>query len=69
MRCEEDQLELVAPVAIRVAPGTWRSHRNEHGVPVSMWVVSRLIEASDSEKRPGYWDASPRARRSTRERA
>jgi mannose-6-phosphate isomerase-like protein (cupin superfamily) len=37
-----DEIETVqAPAAVRVAPGTARSHRNEGDQEVEMWAISR----------------------------
>jgi mannose-6-phosphate isomerase-like protein (cupin superfamily) len=55
-----DAIETVsAPAAVRVAPGTIRSHRNEDDEDVEMWAISRQLGRSDSTKIDDYWDASP----------
>lgn len=66
MRCGDDVLRLQAPAAVRVAPQTPRSHRNEGDEPVEMWAVSPWMDISDSTKLPGFWDPSPHAERRPR---
>jgi quercetin dioxygenase-like cupin family protein len=56
-----DEVERVGPgSAVRVAPQTVRSHRNEGDEPVEMWAIS---PASDDggEKVEDFWQASPEA--------
>ena len=61
-----DRTETVsAPAAVRVAPHTSRSHRNEQDEPVEMWAVSRRIERADATKIDDFWDASPQARQTS----
>jgi mannose-6-phosphate isomerase-like protein (cupin superfamily) len=62
MRFGEEVRRLSAPAAIRVAPGTARSHRNEGVEPVEMWAVSRKLERQEATKIDDFWEASPRAR-------
>jgi mannose-6-phosphate isomerase-like protein (cupin superfamily) len=62
MRLGEDVHTLVAPAAVRVAPSTPRSHRNQGEEPVEMWAVSRQVEHSDATKLDDFWEASPQAR-------
>ena len=58
-----DDIETVGPgAAVRVAPETRRSHRNEGDEPVEMWAISRKIDHSDSTKLDDFWEASPDAR-------
>ncbi len=58
-----DDIELVrAPAAVRVAPRTARSHRNEGDEPVEMWAVSRRVERGDATKLDDFWEPSPQAR-------
>jgi mannose-6-phosphate isomerase-like protein (cupin superfamily) len=58
-----DAIETVrAPAAVRVAPGTTRSHRNEGDEDVEMWAVSRQLGRGDATKVDDFWDASPDAR-------
>jgi mannose-6-phosphate isomerase-like protein (cupin superfamily) len=59
-----DDIEPVGPgCAVRVAPRTPRSHRNEGDEPVEMWAISRKIDHSDATKIDDFWEASPDARR------
>ena len=59
----DDRVETVsAPAAIRVAPQTPRSHRNEGDEPVEMWAVSRKIDRGDATKIDDFWEASTEAR-------
>jgi quercetin dioxygenase-like cupin family protein len=62
VRCGDDVQTVTAPAAIRVAPQTPRSHRNEGDEPVELWAVSPKIERSDSTKLDDFWEASPAAR-------
>jgi mannose-6-phosphate isomerase-like protein (cupin superfamily) len=58
-----DAIESVsAPSAVRVAPRTPRSHRNEGDEPVEMWAISRKIDHGDATKLDDFWEASPDAR-------
>ena len=58
-----DTVETVrAPAAVRVAPGTTRSHRNEGDEDVEMWAVSKRIDRGDATKVDDFWEASPEAR-------
>jgi mannose-6-phosphate isomerase-like protein (cupin superfamily) len=57
-----DEVRLVsAGSAVRVAPHTKRSHRNEGDEPVEMWAVSRRLDDRDSVKIDEFWEASPEA--------
>jgi mannose-6-phosphate isomerase-like protein (cupin superfamily) len=58
MRFGDDIHEVGAGTAVRVAPGTPRSHRNEGDEPVDMWAVSRRLEQDDSVKIDEFWEAS-----------
>jgi mannose-6-phosphate isomerase-like protein (cupin superfamily) len=60
-RLGEDIRTVSAPAAVRVAPGTPRSHRNENAEPVEMWAVSRRIARADATKIDDFWEASPDA--------
>ena len=60
-RLGEDIRTVTAPAAVRVAPGTPRSHRNENAEPVEMWAVSRRIARADATKIDDFWEASPDA--------
>jgi mannose-6-phosphate isomerase-like protein (cupin superfamily) len=58
-----DDIHRVGPgAAVRVAPQTRRSHRNEGDEPVEMWAISRTIDHSDATKIDDFWEASPAAR-------
>jgi mannose-6-phosphate isomerase-like protein (cupin superfamily) len=61
MRFADDVHEVAAGSAVRVAPRTPRSHRNEGDEPVEMWAVSRHVEGSDAAKIDDFWPASPLA--------
>lgn len=57
-----EEVETVGPgTAVRVAPRTVRSHRNEGDVPVEMWAVSPVSDSDRGEKVEGFWEASPAA--------
>jgi mannose-6-phosphate isomerase-like protein (cupin superfamily) len=57
-----DAIETVrAPAAVRVAPGTTRSHRNEGDEDVEMWAISRQLGRPDATKVDAFWEASPDA--------
>jgi mannose-6-phosphate isomerase-like protein (cupin superfamily) len=58
-----DEVRAVGPgAAVRVAPRTPRSHRNEGDEPVEMWAISRRIDRGDATKIDDFWEASPDAR-------
>lgn len=57
-----DEVQTVGPgSAVRVAPRTVRSHRNERDEPVEMWAISPASESDGGEKVEGFWEASPEA--------
>ena len=60
MRFGDDVHTVSAPAAVRVAPKTPRSHRNEGDEPVDMWAFS-LKGHSDATKIDDFWEASPKA--------
>jgi mannose-6-phosphate isomerase-like protein (cupin superfamily) len=61
-----DQVEKVtAGSAVRVAPNTTRSHRNEGEEPVEIWAVSKKIEDEDSTKVEDFWEPSQNAAQSS----
>ena len=62
MRFGDDIEQVGAGCAVRVAPRTPRSHRNEGDEPVEMWAISRKIDHSDATKIDDFWEASPAAR-------
>jgi mannose-6-phosphate isomerase-like protein (cupin superfamily) len=54
-----NEIERVdAGSAVRVAPATVRSHRNEGDEPVEIWAVSRRIDRSDATKVERFWATS-----------
>jgi mannose-6-phosphate isomerase-like protein (cupin superfamily) len=58
-----DDITTVGPgAAVRVAPRTPRSHRNEGDEPVEMWAISRRLDHADHTKLDDFWEASPDAR-------
>lgn len=61
MRFGDDVHEVAAGTAVRVGPGTVRSHRNRGEDPVEMWVFSRKDEGGDATKVDDFWEASPEA--------
>lgn len=61
MRFGEEIQPVSAPAAVRVAPHTPRSHRNEGDEPVEMWAISRRQGNRDATKLDGFWEASPLA--------
>ena len=61
MRLGDDVHTVRAPAAVRVAPGTPRSHRNEGDEPVELWAISRKIDHGDATMIDDFWEASPDA--------
>jgi mannose-6-phosphate isomerase-like protein (cupin superfamily) len=61
MRFGDDVQRVRAPAAVRVAPGTRRSHRNEGDEPVDMWALSVQLDHGDATKIDDFWEASPEA--------
>jgi mannose-6-phosphate isomerase-like protein (cupin superfamily) len=61
MRFGDEIRTVTAGCAVRVAPDTPRSHRNEGAGPVERWAVSRKLDREDAIKIDDFWDASPRA--------
>ena len=61
MRFGDEVRAVSAPSAVRVAPRTPRSHRNEGSEPVDMWAISRKIDHGDATKIDDFWEASPEA--------
>jgi mannose-6-phosphate isomerase-like protein (cupin superfamily) len=64
MRFDDDVREVPAGSAVRVAPGTTRSHRNLGEETVEMWAISRRNDHGDSTKVDDFWEASPEASQS-----
>ena len=65
-RLGDDVHEVSAPAAVRVAPRTPRSHRNERDEPVELWAVSRKLGRGDATKLDDFWEPSDKASRSRR---
>lgn len=61
MRFDEKVETVAAGSAVRVAPQTLRSHRNEGDEPVEIWAISRQSENDGGEKVDEFWEASPEA--------
>ena len=59
----DEVMRVSAPSAVRCAPATPRSHRNEGDEPVEMWAISRKIDHGDATKIDAFWEASPDAAR------
>jgi mannose-6-phosphate isomerase-like protein (cupin superfamily) len=62
MRFGDDVSSVGPGAAVRVAPRTPRSHRNEGDEPVELWAISRKLDHSDATKLDDFWEASPDAR-------
>ena len=62
MRFGDEVVPVAAGSAVRVAPRTPRSHRNEGDEPVELWAISRRSERGDATKIDEFWPASPQAR-------
>jgi mannose-6-phosphate isomerase-like protein (cupin superfamily) len=57
-----DHIHNIGPgTAVRIAPETPRSHRNEGDEPVDMWAISKKIDHQDATKIDEFWEASPEA--------
>jgi mannose-6-phosphate isomerase-like protein (cupin superfamily) len=61
MRFGDEVIRVSAPAAVRVAPKTARSHRNEGDEDVEMWAISRQLGRGDATKIDDFWEASPDA--------
>jgi mannose-6-phosphate isomerase-like protein (cupin superfamily) len=61
MRFGDDVHRVPAGTAVRVAPRTRRSHRNEGDEPVELWAISRKLGHGDAVKVDEFWEASPDA--------
>jgi mannose-6-phosphate isomerase-like protein (cupin superfamily) len=61
MRFGDDVRRVSAPSAVRVAPHTRRSHRNEGDEPVELWAISPARGNQDAHKIDDFWEASPEA--------
>ena len=60
-RVGDDIHKLGPGTAIRVAPKTPRSHRNEGDEPVDLWAISRKRDGDSGNKIDDFWAASPDA--------
>lgn len=60
-RAGDDVHRVTAPAAVRVAPKTPRSHRNEGDEPVEIWAISKQLGRQDATKIDDFWEASPDA--------
>jgi mannose-6-phosphate isomerase-like protein (cupin superfamily) len=58
MRFGDTIEQVAAGSAVRVAPATPRSHRNEGDEPVELWAISRRIDRQDATKLDDFWEAS-----------
>lgn len=63
MRLGEETEHVAAGSAVRVAPTTIRSHRNEGDDAVEIWAVSRRVATGDAVKVEDFWEASPASSR------
>jgi mannose-6-phosphate isomerase-like protein (cupin superfamily) len=61
MRFGDDIAKVGPGAAVRVAPQTRRSHRNEGDEPVEMWAISRRIGHGDATKIDDFWEPAPDA--------
>ncbi len=57
----DEVVRVSAPAAVRCAPSTPRSHRNEGDETVEMWAISRKNAGGDATKIDVFWEASPDA--------
>ena len=60
-RVGDDVHRVPAGSAVRVAPRTPRSHRNEGDEPVELWAISKQLGRGDATKIDAFWEASPEA--------
>lgn len=61
MRFGDDIKQVPAGSAVRVAPKTPRSHRNEGDIPVELWVISLKSGRHDATKIDDFWKPSDEA--------
>ena len=61
MRFGDEIREVGAGTAVRVAPETLRSHRNEGDETVEMWAISPVNDQDGGEKVDDFWEASSKA--------
>lgn len=65
MRFDDDICKVLAGSAVRVAPQTKRSHRNEGEEQVDMWALSKKLDHPDATKIDDFWEASELAKQSS----
>src|ERR1035437_8428004 len=58
MHFGDDIVKVPADSAVRVAPKTPRSHRNEGDEPVDMWAISPKTDKEDATLLKKFWEAS-----------
>jgi mannose-6-phosphate isomerase-like protein (cupin superfamily) len=61
MRFGDEVRRVSAPAAVRVAPSTPRSHRNEGDQPVDLWAISPRSDRDGGNKIDDFWEASDQA--------
>jgi mannose-6-phosphate isomerase-like protein (cupin superfamily) len=61
MRFGDEVHRVSAPAAVRVAPSTPRSHRNEGEEPVDLWAISPRSDRDGGNKIDDFWEASDQA--------
>jgi mannose-6-phosphate isomerase-like protein (cupin superfamily) len=61
MRFGDEIVRVSAPAAVRVAPTTPRSHRNEGDEDAELWAISRRLGHGDATKIDDFWEASEAA--------
>ncbi|WP_354701562.1 hypothetical protein DSM112329_01882 [Paraconexibacter sp. AEG42_29] len=64
MRLGDDVHRVGPGTAVRVAPATRRSHRNEGDEPVDLWALSVANDHGDAHKLDDFWESSPDAAQS-----
>jgi mannose-6-phosphate isomerase-like protein (cupin superfamily) len=62
MRFADEIVKVPAGSAVRVAPDTVRSHRNEEDEPVDLWAISIQSAEDKATKIDDFWEASPKAK-------
>jgi quercetin dioxygenase-like cupin family protein len=61
MRLGQDVHKVGPGTAVRIAPDTPRSHRNEGDELVELWAISQQLGRQDATKLDDFWEASPDA--------
>lgn len=62
MRFGDEIIKVAAGSAVRVAPKTKRSQRNEGDEEVEMWAISQRLARDDSHLIKVFWEASKLAK-------